>query len=242
MRKWMRSIASAAIGVCTFGVASVSAQEAEILSRLTPDAASLPAGCRPSPIRGTGPFAGHNPTVVTDPASIALVHMFTTGADVTAERPVAAGYAAFYREEGGSPQIGTTRCAIAGTSRLPKPTRSATTKRLARRTAAGERADRRIRLLERGAPMLPIAAVTMSSASIWRVWTSLPVDTTDWNRGLASLVTRHINSGGIRHWLAQNFGGGISISFRHELLDGVGRLRAVEQLRGRGEIRTTPGF
>jgi hypothetical protein len=38
----------------------------------------------------------------------------------------------------------------------------------------------------------------------------------------------------VASWLVQNSGGGISISFRHELLDGGGRLRAVEELRGSG--------
>jgi hypothetical protein len=38
----------------------------------------------------------------------------------------------------------------------------------------------------------------------------------------------------VASWLVEHSGGGMTISFRHELLDGCQRLRAVEELRGSG--------
>jgi hypothetical protein len=81
-------------------------QEVEILQRLTPPAAALPANCKLRPAVGKDALYGHNPAVVTDSGSISIVHMYATGGGMSAERPVAAAYAAAYSEEGGSPQIG----------------------------------------------------------------------------------------------------------------------------------------
>ena len=81
-------------------------QEGDVLSRLTPPAGVLPASCKPLPALGKDALYGRNPTVVTDTPSISIVHMYAMAAGVAADRPAAAAYAAFYREDGGSPQIG----------------------------------------------------------------------------------------------------------------------------------------
>jgi hypothetical protein len=85
-----------------------AAQEPEPLARLTPPAGTLPAGCALRPVLGglKDPLYGHNPAIVSDSLSLAVVHMFAAGAGITAEKPVAAAYSAFYKEEGGSPQLG----------------------------------------------------------------------------------------------------------------------------------------
>jgi hypothetical protein len=96
-----------------------SRQAPDPLARLTAPAEVLPSGCRLTP---TGPF-GSNPAVTTDAKALLLIYGWVigetqpaTGRDhppAVAERwtneavaRVDAGYAAFYREEGGSPQIG----------------------------------------------------------------------------------------------------------------------------------------
>ncbi len=88
------------------GVQIGLSQEAEVLLRLTPPAGTLPATCRLRPALGKDGLYGRNPAVVTDSASLSIVHMYATGGGMVAERPVAAGYSAVYSEEAGSPQIG----------------------------------------------------------------------------------------------------------------------------------------
>lgn len=81
-------------------------QDGEVLSRLTPPAGVLPPSCKALPALGKDALYGRNPTIVTDTPSIAIVHMYAMAAGVAPDRPATAAYAAFYREEGGSPQIG----------------------------------------------------------------------------------------------------------------------------------------
>jgi hypothetical protein len=83
----------------------VVAQQSEVLQLLTPPQGVLPATCKLRPALGKGDLYGHNPAIVTDTASLSIVHMFATAKGMIAERPVAAGYTASYREEGGSPRI-----------------------------------------------------------------------------------------------------------------------------------------
>jgi hypothetical protein len=96
------------------------------LERLTVPGAALPANCRPSP---PGGMFSTNPSVVTDPRRLGIMHGLVFGMSPDLEKAikaagrteavnlvaeslaasaadVEAGYAASYQEQGGSPEIG----------------------------------------------------------------------------------------------------------------------------------------
>jgi hypothetical protein len=119
-----------------------TATSADGLEALTVPAAMLPSTCRLTPLTSDGPKSpfGTNPAIVTDAKLLSRMYMMAAGASEPSETAIESGYAGYYREEGGSPEIGVHAL------RFKKPPTETEAQRF--RTAQGRGGDSALRLVK----------------------------------------------------------------------------------------------